>query len=152
MKMAAREQNVQAGFDPSVRPDAFDEEGFVLRTLDANTLLVTGNNDGPYIVTVFAAYALLEELGCRCYFPSDWGEIVTEQTTITVLDFSGCLQSAASSITSRTGSAASASAGGRPATAASSIRQSNMALRPLIGPMRSAGPGTGTSASPMVHT
>ncbi len=81
---AARGQKVPSGFDPSIRPDAFEEEGFVLRTLDANTLLVAGNNDGPYNGTVFAAYALLEELGCRWYFPGDWGEIVPKETTITV--------------------------------------------------------------------
>jgi hypothetical protein len=81
---AARGQKVPAGFDTSVREDTFEEEGYVLRTLDANTLLVAGNNDGPYKGTIFAAYALLERLGCRFYFPGDWGEIVPKLTTVVV--------------------------------------------------------------------
>ncbi len=81
---AAQGQNVPAGFDPSVRDDAFEEEGYVLRTLDENTLLVAGNNDGPYRGTVFAAYALLEKLGCRFYFPGEWGEIVPQKDTVSV--------------------------------------------------------------------
>ncbi len=31
--------------------------------------MVAGNNDGPYKGSIFAAYALLEKLGCRWYFP-----------------------------------------------------------------------------------
>ncbi len=81
---AALEQNVPAGFDPSIRPDAFNEEGYVLRTLDADTLLLAGNNDGPYRGTIFAAYALLEALGCRFYFPGEWGMIVPELATVDV--------------------------------------------------------------------
>lgn len=78
----AQGQGVPSGFDASVRPDAFEEEGFVLRTLDDHTLLVAGNNDGPYRGTIFAAYRLLEKLGCRFYFPGEWGEIVPEQPTV----------------------------------------------------------------------
>ena len=81
---AADGQQVPSGFDPSVRDDAFENEGYVLRTLDDQTLLVAGNNDGPYKGTIYAAYALLRKLGCRFYFPGAWGEIVPEQKTITV--------------------------------------------------------------------
>ena len=77
-------QGVPAGFDPSVRKDSFENEGYVLRTLDDSTLLVAGNNDGPYRGTVFAAFSLLEELGCRFYLPGEWGEVVPEQATIEV--------------------------------------------------------------------
>lgn len=81
---AAKGQNVPSGFDPSVRDNAFEEEGYVLRTLDDHTLLVAGNNDGEYRGTIFAAYALLEKLGCRFYFPGEWGEIVPKSETIVV--------------------------------------------------------------------
>ena len=81
---AAKGQNVPSGFDPSVRDDAFEEEGYVLRTLDANTLLVAGNNDALYRGTIYAAYDLLGKLGCRFYFPGDWGEIIPEKATIEV--------------------------------------------------------------------
>ncbi len=81
---AAEGQGVPSGFDPSVYDEAFEEEGYVLRTLNDNTLLVAGNNDGPYRGTIFGAYRLLEKLGCRFYFPGDWGEIVPEKTTIIV--------------------------------------------------------------------
>ncbi len=81
---AAKGQNVPVGFNQAIHADAFEEEGFVLRSLDANTLLVAGNNNGPYNGTLFAAYALLEELGCRWYFPGEWGEIVPERKTVTV--------------------------------------------------------------------
>lgn len=82
---AARELGVviPSGFDPSIRPEAFEEEGFVLATRE-NNLIVAGNNDGPYQGTIYAAYALLERLGCRFYFPGEWGEVVPERKTITV--------------------------------------------------------------------
>lgn len=81
---AAKGQNVPQGFDPTVRDDAFEEEGYVLRTLNEQTLLIAGNNDGLYRGTVFAAYALLEKLGCRFYFPGDWGEVIPTKSTIEV--------------------------------------------------------------------
>lgn len=56
--------DVPSGHDPSVREDAFEEEGYVLRTV-GDRLVVAGNNDGPYQGTLYAAYALLERLGCR---------------------------------------------------------------------------------------
>jgi len=72
---------VPAGFDPSIRPDAFEEEGYILRTR-GNTLFIGGNSDGPYLGTIYGAYAFLEKLGCWWYFPGDWGEIVPEKTTV----------------------------------------------------------------------
>lgn len=81
---AARGQNVPSGYDRTIRADLFEEEGYVLRTLDANALLVAGNNDGPYAGTIYAAYALLERLGCRWFFPGEWGEVIPERRTVTV--------------------------------------------------------------------
>jgi hypothetical protein len=84
---AARELQVAipSGFDPGVRPDAFAEEGYVFKTADS-VLVVAGNDDGPYQGTLYAAYALLERLGCRFYFPGAWGEVVPEQPTLVVPD------------------------------------------------------------------
>ncbi|NQU09395.1 DUF4838 domain-containing protein [bacterium] len=82
---AAKKSGVKipAGHDPSIRPDAFEEEGYVLRT-KGNNIFVGGNSDGPYHGTIYGAYAFLEKLGCRWYFPGDWGEVVPEQQTVTV--------------------------------------------------------------------
>lgn len=82
---AAKEHRVTvpAGFDPSIRADAFNEEGYVLRTVGRD-VVVGGNSDGPYYGTVFAAYALLERLGCRWYFPGEWGEVIPAQQTVVV--------------------------------------------------------------------
>jgi hypothetical protein len=76
---------VPAGFNPAIRPEAFEEEGFVLKTSGQN-IVVGGNSDGPYKGTVYAAYDFLEQLGCRFYFPGDWGEVIPEQKTLVVPD------------------------------------------------------------------
>jgi len=46
---AAKEKGIKipSGFDPSIRPDAFDEEGYVLKTR-GNNIFIGGNSDGPY--------------------------------------------------------------------------------------------------------
>jgi len=36
------------------------------------------------VTTDYAAYALLENLGCRWFFPADWGEVIPEKKTLTV--------------------------------------------------------------------
>lgn len=74
---------IPAGFDSRVFDDAFEEEGYIVKSYD-NAIVVAGNNDGPYRGTIFAAYDLLEQLGCRFYFPGEWGEVIPQQTTITV--------------------------------------------------------------------
>jgi hypothetical protein len=76
---------VPKGFDPSVRPGAFEEEGYALKTLPSR-VVVGGNSDGPYLGTLYAAYALLERLGCRWYFPGEWGEIVPARKSVAVPD------------------------------------------------------------------
>lgn len=72
---------IPSGFDPSIRPDAFEEEGFVITTFD-DAVVVAGNSDGPYQGTIFAAYEFLERLGCRFFFPGEWGEIIPRSETI----------------------------------------------------------------------
>lgn len=74
---------IPSGFDPAVRPDAFSEEGFVIRTLGGH-LYIGGNNDGPYQGTIFGAFEFLERLGCRFFFPGEWGEVIPRETTIRV--------------------------------------------------------------------
>ena len=74
---------IPGGFNPAMRQEIFEEEGYVLKTKGAS-LVVAGNSDGPYQGTLYAAYALLERLGCRWYFPGEWGQIVPKRTTVTV--------------------------------------------------------------------
>jgi hypothetical protein len=74
---------IPAGHDPSVRPNAFEEEGYVLETR-GDALVVAGNDDGPWRGTQDAAWALLEKLGCRWYFPGDFGEVVPLRKTVEV--------------------------------------------------------------------
>ena len=83
---AARKAGVKfpAGYDTTIRPNIFEEEGYVLKTVGRKGIVIGGNNDGHYKGTLYAAYALLERLGCRWYFPDEWGEVVPEKKTITV--------------------------------------------------------------------
>jgi len=80
-----RRIKIPSGFDPSVRPNVFEEEGYILRT-KGNDIFIGGNSDGPYAGTLYGAFAFLEKLGCRFYFPGDWGEIIPEMETINVPD------------------------------------------------------------------
>ena len=73
---------IPSGFNPAIRPEAFEEEGFVIKTMGTN-LILGGNSDGPYQGTMYAAYEFLERLGCRWYFPGEWGEVVPKTTTVT---------------------------------------------------------------------
>ncbi|MBI4026442.1 MAG: DUF4838 domain-containing protein [Verrucomicrobia bacterium] len=76
---------IPSGFNPTICADANEEEGYVLMT-KGNSLIVGGNSDGQYQGTLYAAYALLEKLGCRWYFPGEWGEVIPRQKTINVPD------------------------------------------------------------------
>jgi hypothetical protein len=74
---------VPSGFKEVVGdPKAFEEEGFVIKT-KGDLIVVGGNSDGPYQGTLYAAYEFLERLGCRWYFPGEWGEVVPEKKTVT---------------------------------------------------------------------
>lgn len=80
---AARELGVTipSGFDPAIKPDAFEEEGFVIKTLD-QSIILGGNSDGPYQGTLYAGYDFLERLGCRWFFPGDWGQVIPQTKTV----------------------------------------------------------------------
>jgi hypothetical protein len=67
----------------------FTREGFVLKTR-GNNLVLAGNEDGNinghYHGTEYAVYELLELLGCRWYYPGDYGQVVPKLATIEVPD------------------------------------------------------------------
>jgi hypothetical protein len=74
---------IPSGFKEVVGdPNVFEEEGFVIKTL-GDKIFIGGNSDGPYRGTIYAGYDFLERLGCRWYFPGEWGEVVPEKKTIT---------------------------------------------------------------------
>ena len=85
--VAAKKAGVQipSGFNPKIRPDIFEEEGYVLKTKGDN-IFIGGNGDGPYHGNLYAAYAFLEMLGCRWYFPAEWGEVIPEKKTLAVAE------------------------------------------------------------------
>jgi len=60
-------------------------EGFVLKT-QGNTLILAGNEDGEYHGTEYAVYELLNRLGCRWYFPGEFGQVAPKTATISVPD------------------------------------------------------------------
>ena len=60
-----------------------NEEGFVIKTV-GNSLILAGNEDGEYRGTIYAVYAFLEKLGCRWFFPGEFGEVVPEIDTISI--------------------------------------------------------------------
>lgn len=76
---------IPSGFDPTIRDSLFEEEAFVIKT-KGNYIIIGGNSDEPYQGTLFACWDLLDRLGCRWYFPGDWGEVVPEKKTVTVPD------------------------------------------------------------------
>ena len=51
---AAGIKKIPSGYDPSVRADVFSEEGYVLHT-KGDQLFISGNEDGPYQGTLYAA-------------------------------------------------------------------------------------------------
>lgn len=75
---------IPSGFDPSIIPDVY-EEGYIIKT-SGNNIFIAGNEDGPYQGTIYAAYAFLEKLGCRWFFPGEWEEIIPETKTVIALD------------------------------------------------------------------
>jgi len=81
----AGEQGVKipAGFNEVVgTPKVFEEEGFVIAT-KGSQIILGGNSDGPYQGTLYAGYDFLERLGCRFYFPGEWGEVIPEKKSVT---------------------------------------------------------------------
>ncbi|MCS6860535.1 MAG: DUF4838 domain-containing protein [Abditibacteriales bacterium] len=68
---------------PSGFTSAMNEEGFVLKTVGRD-LVIAGNEDWHYRGTIYGVYDFLERLGCRWFFPGDYGEVVPKMETIAV--------------------------------------------------------------------
>ena len=58
-------------------------EGFVLKTV-GSAIVIAGNEDAAYRGTEYAVYELLEQLGCRWFFPGEFGQVVPQQKTISI--------------------------------------------------------------------
>jgi hypothetical protein len=67
---------------PSGYTTDMNEEGFVVKTIGDDTLVLAGNEDWRYRGTIFAVYDFLEELGCHWYFPGEFGEVMPTHATI----------------------------------------------------------------------
>ena len=70
---------------PSGFTSQFNEEGFVVQTVGSD-LVLAGNEDGGYRGTIHAVYDVLEDLGCRWYFPGPYGEVLPQLDRVAVAD------------------------------------------------------------------
>jgi len=70
---------------PSGLTNLREEEGYAIVT-DGNTLVLAGNDEGPYHGTEYAVSFFLHHLGVRWYMPGDFGEVVPQQETIAIDD------------------------------------------------------------------
>ncbi|MCC6486985.1 MAG: DUF4838 domain-containing protein [Candidatus Hydrogenedentes bacterium] len=69
---------------PSGHTPQMNEECLVIKTV-GNALVLAGNEDWNYRGTLFAVYDFLEQdLGCRWYFPGEYGEVLPDTRTIAV--------------------------------------------------------------------
>lgn len=88
---AKLELDIPSGFSREL-----NEEGFIIKTV-GDKLVLAGNDDGPrrkanpklpysfantYKGSLFAVCELLERLGCRWYYPGEFGEIVPAAKTV----------------------------------------------------------------------
>ncbi len=81
---AARSVQSSLGLEvPSGLTRDFDDEGYVIATVDQN-LVLAGNETEPYEGTWYAVYDFLHSLGCRWYFPGEFGEVVPTMATLRV--------------------------------------------------------------------
>jgi hypothetical protein len=72
---------------PSGLTGDLHEEGFVIQCKD-QTLVLAGNDAGPYYGTRYAVCDLLERLGVRWIIPGEFGEVIPRHATLTVPDMS----------------------------------------------------------------
>ena len=74
--------DIPSGFTPEL-----NEEGFVMKTR-GDVLLLAGNENGwgdfEYRGTRIAVHKFLEDLGCRWFFPGEYGEVLPRMETISL--------------------------------------------------------------------
>jgi len=81
---AAQDEAQRLGLTiPSGLTPRFDEEGFVIAT-GKDFLLLAGNEIEPYQGAFFAVSELLHDLGCRWFFPGEFGEVLPQTDTVRV--------------------------------------------------------------------
>ena len=80
-----RSREVKGVDIPSGHDRDATREGFVLKT-QGQTVILAGNEEAMYRGTEYAVYELLERLGCRWYFPGEFGQVVPRLETIRVPD------------------------------------------------------------------
>ncbi|MCA9444307.1 MAG: DUF4838 domain-containing protein, partial [Candidatus Omnitrophica bacterium] len=68
---------------PSGFTKQMNEEGFISKTAGKD-LILAGNEEWEYSGTMYAVYDFLEELGCRWFFPGEYGEVIPQKKTITI--------------------------------------------------------------------
>lgn len=74
----------ELGIDvPSGFTTQLNEEGYVIKTVDGD-LILAGNEDRDYRGTAFAVFDFLEQLGCRWYFPGEFGKVLPSMDTIII--------------------------------------------------------------------
>jgi len=61
------------------------EEGFVILSR-GDTLLIAGNDEGPYCGTIYGVADFLNRLGVRWFMPGEFGEVVPSRATVTFAD------------------------------------------------------------------
>jgi len=62
-----------------------EEEGYLILA-KGNTLVLAGNDDGPYHGTEYAVADFLRSQGVRWYMPGEFGEVVPKKKTVEVQD------------------------------------------------------------------
>ena len=70
---------------PSGNDKDVTREGFVLKT-GGDSVVLAGNEDAQYRGAEYAVYELLERLGCRWYFPGEYGQVVPRSPTVQLPD------------------------------------------------------------------
>src|SRR6185437_9484761 len=72
--------NIPSGLTPERK-----DEGYIIRAT-GDTLVLAGNDAGPYQCTFYAVSEFLNRLGVRWFMPSEFGEYVPKMATIEVQD------------------------------------------------------------------
>lgn len=70
---------------PSGEDRDHSREGFIIR-VGTDRVILAGNEDCSYRGTEYAVSELLERLGCRWYFPGEFGEVIPLRRTVVLPD------------------------------------------------------------------